>query len=137
MGLCRRMINQDACKDEILYEISKAVNKRHLHFLKISKNISKNIYNCISTFMYTYLSTFVYLISSRDMSAKSKGHVSGKWGGVKIYIFLKSIYLTLSPCKISAHTDNFEFWRAFWMTTSKMAWHLGGVDDIIQSGTAG
>ena len=51
--------------------------------------------------------------------ATSKGHVSGMRGGVKIYIFLKSIYLTLSPCKISAPSDNFEFWRVFW-TPSKI-----------------
>ena len=39
--------------------------------------------------------------------------MSGKRGEVKIYIFLKSIYPTLSPCKISAHSDNFEFWPIF------------------------
>ena len=50
-----------------------------------------------------------YLFSTYDLSATSKGHVINRGGGVKIYIFLKTTYNTLSSCKISAHSDNFEF----------------------------
>ena len=42
---------------------------------------------------------------------------------------LKFIYF----CKSSSHSDNYEFWWVFWSSLKdKRAWHLGGVDDVIQ-----
>ena len=95
----------------------------HLYiYIYISTSIYLHlyIYIYISTFVYTYLYIFIsYSFSRYTLLATSKGHMSGKRGGVKIYIFLKSIYLTLSSGKISAHSDNFEFWLLIW-TQSKM-----------------
>ena len=48
MDLYKRMINQGGSKDQLLRQISKAVNRHHLHFLKFSKRSTEIVNDIIS-----------------------------------------------------------------------------------------
>ena len=66
-----------------------------------------------------------------DDDARLLGKVDLDNGGVKKFRFLETAYLVLCARKISARSDEFEFWRVFPDPPRRLG-GLGRVDDVIE-----